>query len=351
MSDHEGDGVFRNLLTGESCKVHVRKKHVDATYLKTTVPANHTPSFEIDDDVHFIPINDLPTLTEKPDQFVVVGGGKTGIDACLWLLENGVDPNAIQWIMPRDGWMIDRKNTQPGVEFFENTLGSQALQFEALAAAKDVDDLFDRLEATGVLIRLDKDVKPKMFHGATISQMELAELRRIKNVVRQGRVKRLKRGEISLDTGLLKTAENAVHVDCSASAISNLETKPIFQGDLITPQTIRSYQPVFSASLIAHIEATRETEAEKNQLCGVVPLPNHDTDWLRMMIPFMTNQYQWSRDTELREWLANNRLDGFSRLVRNIAEDDKDKRAIMTRIKESSMPAMANLQKLVAELD
>ena len=69
-----------------------------------------------------------------------------------------------------------------------------------------------------------------------------------------------------------------------------------------------------------------------------------------MMIPFMMNQYQWSRDPELRAWLENNRLDGFSGMVRGIAEDDEEKRAVMKRLRGASMPAMATLQKLVAEL-
>ncbi|MEO0328427.1 MAG: NAD(P)-binding protein [Pseudomonadota bacterium] len=351
MSDYEGDGIFRSILTGERTSVTVNQKFVDATYLKTTVPSTHTPSFKIGEDVRFIPINDLPKMTESPDAYVVIGGGKTGIDACLWLMENHVDPNLIRWIMPRDGWMIDRRNTQPTIEFFNDTLGSQAAQFEAIAAATSVEDLFGRLEQAGVLLRIDENVTPKMFHGATISRSELEALRRIKNIVRMGRVSELKKGEIILDEGNLEVPENSIHIDCSASAISNLETKPIFQDNLITPQTVRSYQPVFSASVIAHVEATRETEKEKNQLCGVVQLPNHDTDWLRMMVPFMMNQYQWSSDPEMREWLKGNRLDGFSAMVRSIDKEDAEKQAIMTRMRESAMPAMGNLHKLIAELD
>jgi len=69
------------------------------------------------------------------------------------------------------------------------------------------------------------------------------------------------------------------------------------------------------------------------------------------MIPFMMNQYQWSRDAEIRPWLEKNRLDGFSDMVKNIAEDDHDKRAIMARLREVSMPAMAKLQQFNAELE
>ncbi|MEO0546733.1 MAG: NAD(P)/FAD-dependent oxidoreductase [Pseudomonadota bacterium] len=349
VGDFDGELRFRSLVDGIETVVEADRV-VDATYLQNTVPANHTPSFEIAEDVDFVPVNDLASRSEFPDDIVVVGGGKTGMDACLYLLERGVDPDHIRWIMPRDGWLIDRQNTQPGEAFFSSTIGAQAAQMEAIAQAQSIPDLFDRLERSGVLLRLDPDVTPKMFHGATISQAELTELRRINNVIRMGRVKALITDEIVLEDGTVPATPNTLHVDCSASAIMNLATKPIFQGRLITPQTVRSYQPVFSASVVAHVEATRETDAEKNQLCGVVPLPNHDTDWVRIMVPFMMNQYQWSRDPELRSWLENNRLDGFAKMVRGIPESDTEKRAIIQRMRDNSMPAMMKLQQFVAEL-
>lgn len=349
MSDYRGDGVFENTLTGEVYRVDAGKT-VDATYLKTTVPSMHTPSFDIAEAAWFMPLNDLPKIDRKPEGYVIVGGGKTGMDAVIWLLNNGVDPDTIQWIMPRDGWMLDRKNTQADISFFNDTLGAQALQFEAIAAAESVDDLFDRLEDSGVLLRLDRDVKPKMFHGATVSQAELAQMQRVKNVLRMGRVKSIGTDEIVLEQGTIPMGPNIVHVDCSASAITNLETTQIFQGDQIIPQTVRSYQPVFSAALIAHIELTKDTEKEKNALCAVVPLPNHDTDWIRLMIPFMMNQYNWSRDSEIREWLTHNRLDGFSGMVRGVSPDDAEKQAILARMKAASMPAMAKLTQLVGQI-
>ena len=128
--------------------------------------------------------------------------------------------------------------------------------------------------------------------------------------------------------------------------------KPIFQGDLITPQTVRSYQPVFSAAFIAHIEAAYDpdNEVEKNNICGVVPLPNHDTDYIRFTAGFMMNQYNWSRDSEIREWLLNNRLDGFSKLVHEMDKTNTKNTAILQRMKDNSMPAMAKLQQFMAEI-
>jgi len=347
MCDYQGDGVFISTTTGEEFITTATKKIVDCTYLKTTVPSTHTPNFTIENDVSFVPLNDLPKVTTPPAGFVIIGGGKTGIDACLWLLENNVDPDKITWIVSRDAWLLDRENTQPTEEFFEASIGAQAKQMEAAAEATSIPDLFNRLEAAGVLVRIDQSVRPTMFHGATISQLELQELRKIKNIVRLGRVQKIEKNAIVFENGSHPTSKNHLHIDCSASAISNLTTKPIFEGDLITPQTVRSYQPVFSAAFIAHIEAAYEDEDEKNRLCGVVPLPNHDTDWLRMMIAFMMNQYNWSQDEKLREWLLNNRLDGFSKMVKNINNNDHTKKEILKRLRRNAVPAVTKLQQLI----
>jgi len=252
--------------------------------------------------------------------------------------------------VPRDAWLLNRKNTQPTDEFFMDSLGTQAAQMEAISAASDIDDLFTRLEASGVMLRIDEQVWPKMFHGATVSELELAQLRRIKNIVRMGRVEHIAHDKIQLQQGEIATNSNYVHVDCSASAIGNLVPKPIFEGNLITPQAVRSYQPVFSAALIAHVEATYETEQQKNGICNVVILPNHVTDWVKMAASNMMNQYIWSRDDNMRTWLYHNRLDGFTRLSQNVKPDETEKLAVIQRMKTTAMPAMENLKKLIAQV-
>lgn len=188
-----------------------------------------------------------------------------------------------------------------------------------------------------------------MFHGATVSQLELEQLRRIKNVVRMGRVQKITANEIVLEQGTMETKADYLHVDCSASAISNLEMKPIFQDDLITPQTVRSYQPVFSAAFIAHVEASYPEEV-KNKLCNVVPLPNKDTDWVKLTAAFMMNQHIWSQDEGLRKWLFSNRLDGFSKIVHSVSKDDTEKMAILGRMRANAQPAMAKLQQYLAQI-
>ncbi len=349
MCDYRGDGQFECRLSGKSFKVE-REKTVDATWLKTSVPSTHTPNFKVDDEVNFIPLNDLTKIKQAPKSYVVIGAGKTGIDAVLWLLENRVDPDMIRWVMPRDAWLLDRENTQPGLEFFHKTMGSQAGQFEAIVHSTSIENMFDRLEACGYFLRIDKSVRPKMFHGATISRAELEELCRIKNIIRMGRIKQITKDEIILDEGAIATSADTVHVDCSARAVDNEEIVPVFQGELIVPQMVRSYQPVFSAALIAHVEAAYEGDEEKNRLCGVVPLPNHDTDYIRFTAAFMMNQYNWGQDKGISQWLLKNRLDGFSDMVTSVSKEDTEKRAVLNRIRKNAPMAVMKLQQYLGEL-
>ncbi len=350
MCKYDGDGTISALTSDKQYQVKVREKVVDGTWLKTTVPSTHTPNFEVAAGVRMIPLNDLPKVSEQPSRYVVIGGGKTGIDAVVWLLENHVDPDAIHWVRPRDAWLMRRETTQPDPRFFEATMGAQAAQMEAIASSTSIDDMFDRVEAAGIFTRIDESVRPTMFHGATISDPELAELRKIKNVIRKGRIQRIEPDQIIMDEATLPSDPNTLYVDCSACAVGNSEETTVFQGNTIRLQTVRTVQPVFSAAFIAHIELTRDTEDEKNRLCAVVPLPNHATDWVRMQNAFMMNQYNWSQEKDLRAWLRENRLDGYSQLTTGIAEDDVEKLAIMKRLRDNAIPSVMKLQEYMAQI-
>ena len=350
MCKYEANGEFRSLTNSDHFKVKVKQKIVDASYFKTSVPSTHRPNFKIDEGVDFIPLNDLPRIKTPYQAYVVVGGGKTGIDACLWLLEHQIDPDLIHWVMPRDGWWIDRANTQPSRDFFCNSIGAQASQLEAIASASSMSDLFSRLEASGVLMRLDQSVKPEMFHGATVSRDELAQLRRIKNVIRKGRVTRIARAKIELNDEHLEIPNNSIFIDCSARAVPVSEAYPVFDGDTVTIQTVRSYQPVFSAAFIAHIEVNYDDQDIKNDICKVVPLPNHDSDWLIGMAAQMRNQQRWSKEPNLRNWLIANRLDAFTALVTPDENSTAEEVEILTRIKTAIPGVLKNMPKLLQEV-
>lgn len=356
MSDYVGDYAgevdglhpFKSLLTGGVQHVSVRKKVVDTTFLQTQVPATHPPKYALAPGVSCVPVNLLAQTRQAPSGYVVVGAGKTGIDACLWLLENGVAAEQICWIMPRDPWMQNRINFQPGDEFFTRSYGAFAEQVEIARQAQSVQDVFNQLEAKGQLLRIDPTVQPSMYHGAIVSQPELDLLRQIENIVRRGRVLRIEKDKIVLERGAVTSDADRLYVDCSASAVNwRRPAVPIFAGNTITPQFVRTFQPTFSAALVAHIEARFEGEAEKNKLCSVIPFQDQPLDYLAMMAVNIANQYQWSKNEDIAHWILQSRLDGFTALAKNVKPADLEKMALLKRYGQSAGPAAARLKQLL----
>ncbi len=311
VCEYRGDGRFVSLLSGDAYEVAAGKT-VDATYMDVTIPAVAPPPFEVAEGAHCAPLNDLPRLAGRFERHVVVGAGKTGMDACLFLLAHGVAPDSIAWIMPRDSWILDRANIQPGGGFAERALRGLAKQMQAIADAQDIDDLFERVNATGQLLRLDPDVRPTMYRCATVTQAELEQLRRIDDVVRLGHVERIEPDMIVLEGGSVPTSTKTLHVHCAADGLTKRPALPVFDGNAITLQALRTCQQVFSAALTAHVEATVDDEAEKNRICTPVPHPDTDIDFLRTTLVNTTNQVHWMMNEELAAWLGNSRLDGFT---------------------------------------
>jgi len=62
----------------------------------------------------------------------------------------------------------------------------------------------------------------------------------------------------------------------------------------------------------------------------------------------MMNQQKWGQDPELRKWLMNNRLDGFSKLVANSDKKDKEKMAVLAKLRDNAMPAAMKLMQFIA---
>ncbi|MEM8860327.1 MAG: NAD(P)/FAD-dependent oxidoreductase, partial [Chloroflexota bacterium] len=284
MCNYEGNNTFSSLLSEDKYTVTVNKKLVDGTFFKTTVPSMHQRNFEVDSDVKCIPPNDLPRLAAGHKSFVVLGGGKTAMDTCVWLLDNGANPDTITWVRPRDSWLMNRRTTQPGAAFFETTVGSFADNLDAMRDATSVTDLFSQMEASGSMLRIDQTVEPTMFHYATISEGELDQLRRIKHVIRGQRIQQLENNKMIMTDGeSVSVAENTLFVDCTARAVplgDDQLTHTVFEPGQITLQVVFAPLLTYSAAVIAYVEANFETDKEKNALCNPIQLADTPAQWM-----------------------------------------------------------------------
>ena len=213
MCEYEGEGRFQSVVSGAEFEVNVRRRVVDATYMRVTVPSMRPPTYEVAPGVQCVAPNQLARTSRRYDHYTIIGAGKTGMDACLWLLRQGVEAANLTWIMPRDAWLLDRARVQPGAQFASAIAAGFMAQRQAIADATSIDDLFDRLEACGQLLRLTDKVRPTMYRCATVSLAELAQLRRIEDVVRLGRVRCIEEGRIVLDGG----SSRRVRVRCTST--------------------------------------------------------------------------------------------------------------------------------------
>jgi len=311
MTEYLGNGRVRSRVNGAVQHIHARRRIVDATYMNVQVPSMRPSPWPVAESERCVPLNALAQLTEPADHYTVIGAGKTGIDACLWLLGNGVDPDAIRWIIPRDSWLLDRAILQPGAQFRARAETAFAGQAHAIAAATSIPDLFERLVDCGLLLRFDPEVWPTMYRCATVTQAELEEVRRIRAVVRLGHARRIDAGTLVLDGGELPIAPGTLHIDCAADALARRPPVPIFAPDRMTLQSVRTCQQVFSAALLAKVETTFADDALKNDLCRPVPHPDSGIDWLRTVLAMGRNEMRWAAQPELYAWLNRSRLQMF----------------------------------------
>ncbi len=343
----DGTHEVTSLTNGEDTRIVVRKKFVDGTHAQTAIPATHAPKYAVASAVTCIPPNRLPDIRRPYTAYTVIGSGKTGMDSCLWLLQHGVSPSRIRWIMPRDAWLLNRADMQPGAEDFEHSIAATIGQFEAIAEATSLADLFAKLEARAVLMRIDKTVEPTTYRCAVVSPAELAELQRIKDIVRLGHVRAVAPTQIDLDQGSLPADPDTLYVDCSAGAIVQPPPVPIFDGDRINLLMVRWCQPLFSAALIAFVESHFHNQAEMNALCTVVPSPERPVDWLRMWAVTLSNTGRWRQHEALNAWLSQCRLNNVTAMLRGVRPDDTAK---FERLKEAAVKGGAAAAKLPALL-
>jgi len=343
LSEHVGGGRFRSLLTGEETDVEVRRSVVDATYMASRVPAVDPPPFEVADGARCVPVGRLTKVEAPPAGYVIIGGGKTGMDAACWLLDRGTPPEAITWIRARDSWILNRACFQPAdgvVRTFEGVVA----ELEAVVASDSVDEIFHRLDDSGVMLRLDPQVRPEFLRGATSSVGEVDQLRRVENVVRLGKVRRVGTDEISLEGGTLPTSPDHLHVHCASAGLSDGPPKPIFGDRTITLQAVTRVSLSLSAGLAGVVEASGRPTAEKNRLCRPNPWPHTPFDWLRHLLTGIKNELEWADAPDVAAWVDASRLN----LVKGLPEagDGATVADLQGRFLTAVFPALARLDEL-----
>jgi hypothetical protein len=302
--EHLGEGRLRALSTGEDVQVTARWI-VDASWFNTSIPKTHARRFAVEEGVRVIPPNDLPAAGPPAGRHVILGGGKTAMDVVVHLLEQGVPEDRIRWVIPNPMWAINRAFVQPA-----RIHEYQALQMEAAAEAKTADDLFDRLERAGVMLRVHAGVRPTSYRGATVAPGEIDMLGRTTDVVRLGRVVRIRRDGIELEHGTVEGSDQDLFIDCTASAIGSRPPVPVFEGARMTLQMIRPGLICLSAAVIGKVATMGLTEEEANGLCRPVTVDRTVAGFPASLLQGLEAAERWARDRTLRSWMTSHRLTG-----------------------------------------
>ena len=341
-ADFVGDRTVVSRVSGRRWVVPEACRIVDAHYLAPTIPAESPPPFAVGDGVRVLPVNDLVRLEEAPRSFVVVGSGKTATDAIVWLLGQGVDPGAICWVRPRDPWMLNRALIQPDPAVF---LGVPAAIFESAAASTSLDEVFLRLEDTGVMLRIDRSVTPTMAKAPTLGEWELELLRSVDDVVRHGHLAAVERGRLRFTDGsTVRVADDAVVVHCAADGLKNPPLVPVWQPGLITLQPIRAGFPCFGAAVTGYVEATRSDDDEKNRLCPPSRFGDSLAQWAQMNVRGTRASMAFGAEPDIAGWAATVPLNPARVPPGHPGSPELDR--VRERLAASTAPGLAALEQL-----
>ncbi len=340
VSDGESHFVT-SRVSGETTSVDVRRRVVDAAYLAPTIPSMTPPPFSVADGVRVVAVNELGTAAGSSSSYVIVGSGKTATDGIVWLLANGVEADRIMWIRPREPWMLDRAVVQPDPVV---ALGLAADIMSAAAESNSVDEMFLRLEAAGVMLRIDTDVVPSMAKAPTLGRWELDALRTVENVVRLGHIEHVSTAEIVLANGVVALPRDALVVHCAASGLAYPPMVPVWSPDKIRLQTIRAGFPCFGAALAGFVEATRDDDGERNRLCPANALPDSPTSWARMQARGTLATRTFGAEPDIARWANQVALNPARVTPERV--NDPAVRAAAERLGDVAEPGLARLAAL-----
>jgi hypothetical protein len=302
MSEYLGDGRIASTVDPDQITVvTARRKTIDGTYMQVKVPSICPPKYTLDPEITLIPPNGLTRIQRPWNRYVIVGAGKTGIDSVLFLLDSGVAPERIQWVMPNDAWLLNRDAMQPN-----RILGTVVSMVQSVADATEIEGAFRQLEAQGIVFRLNADSPPTNWRCATVNPDELVKLRLVQDIVRLGRVRHIAARELRLKDGTIPVDDGTLFVDCTANGLESVDPKPIFSADCVTLQSVFMCQQTFSAALIAHLEMKRIPDDRRNEICAAVPHPEKPIDLAAALVVTARNMLNCTRHVPW--WLRRGRL-------------------------------------------
>lgn len=348
-TDHFGGGRIRSKDTGVIQDLLVRKRIVDASYFPNSFCKSVVPGFSVARAVNVVRPFQLNTVLNLNatgfDLFCVLGGGRAGTEMVLALFDLGVSPEKIRWVKSRDAWMLAAPSKAAASVRARGRMTRQHEILQAMAYARDSDDLGLRLERLGAIVRTSNDQIPTYFLPHRITHHDAERLRQIQHVIRKGHVHAISEIGILLSHGAVPMPARSLYLDCTGHAGPRLGTRPVFQSQSLELADIRLDNPCFSAALIAAVELLDLPSHEKNKLCA----PMRGGHIAELFLTSLLNHHAWFHDAALRRWIEGCRLDPWLQMSAHRLNKSQQVPQDLSAIRKILPRAIINLESMVQQ--
>jgi len=192
-SVEDGIHYFSSVDGSATYKVKVNEKLVDGTKGECIIPHENPLPFPVDEGIHVMTPNQIYDAYQQKgetrkamlkNKYVVLGAGKTGADAIVYLQrEMKIDPANIAWVIANDVWMLNA------------AVSGNPFDWPKYMARydNDMNKAAFAMEEKGLLVRMDKTITPTRFRFPVIQPDEFELLKKVKTTIRRGRATAIRR--------------------------------------------------------------------------------------------------------------------------------------------------------------
>ena len=166
--------------------------HSSHFFFPMAIPENPLP-FPVDEGIRVMTPNQIYDACQQKgerrkamlkNKYVVLGAGKTGADAIVYLQrEMKIDPANIAWVIANDVWMLNGE------------VSGNPFDWPKYLARydNDIEKAAFAMEEKGLVVRLDKTITPIRFRFPVIQPDEFELLKKVKTTIRRGRATAIRR--------------------------------------------------------------------------------------------------------------------------------------------------------------
>lgn len=234
------------------------------------------------------------------------------MDCVVWILQQGVTPDQIVWVIPRDFYAMNRESSQ---SLQNKKMGAKMAMGQRIAVdkANSIDEAIKGLVECGHFLKLASTTKePTAFHGAIITRAELLLLNQIQDIEKRGHVTSIDATGFDIANGTLRRelpASTTLYVDCAAETVSPKPRFKIWQDNTIILPFMAAGGVGYSAGVVARLETMKGmTDAAKNAILRPQPFPDTPLQYFLLLHTSSYNLEQIFKIPELARWSLRSRL-------------------------------------------